>query len=57
MMEKFTVTINYHGNYGYIEYDPDTKSAAVHLGVEEPIWRSPTRLRFVWVPPSGILRK
>lgn len=36
MMEKFTVTINYHGNYGYIEYDPDTKSAAVHLGVEEP---------------------
>ena len=35
-MEKFTVTINYHGNYGYIEYDPDTKSAAVHLGVEEP---------------------
>ena len=35
MMEKFTVTINYHGNYGYIEYDPDTKSAAVHLGVEE----------------------
>lgn len=35
-MEKFTVTINYHGNYGYIEYNPDTKSAAVHLGVEEP---------------------
>ena len=35
-MEKFTVTINYHGNYGYIEYDPETKSAAVHLGVEAP---------------------
>ena len=25
MMEKFAVTINYHGNYGYIEYDPETK--------------------------------
>ena len=35
-MEKFAVTINYHGNYGYIEYDPETKSADVHLGVEGP---------------------
>ncbi len=35
-MEKFTVTINFHGNYGYIEYDPETKSADVHLSTEGP---------------------
>jgi len=35
-MEKFAVTINFHGNYGYIEYDPDTKTADVHLGLEGP---------------------
>ena len=36
MMEKFAVTINYHGNYGYIEYDPETKQADVHLDMEGP---------------------
>ena len=36
MNDKFAVTINFHGNYGYIEYDPETKTADVHLGVEGP---------------------
>ena len=36
MAEKYAVTINHHGKYGYIEYDPETKQADVHLGVEGP---------------------
>ena len=36
MVDKFTVTINSHVNYGYIEYDPEVKRAAVHLGLEKP---------------------
>lgn len=35
-MGKYTVTINYHGHYGYIEYDPETKAAEVHLDMAEP---------------------
>ena len=23
-MEKFTVTLNHHAHYGYVEYDPET---------------------------------
>ena len=34
MAEKYAVTINHHGKYGYIEYDPETKQADVHLGVD-----------------------
>jgi len=34
-MDKFSVTINYHGRYGYIEYDPDTKTAKVELTLPE----------------------
>ncbi len=30
-MNKFTVTLNHHGNYGYIEYDSDSKKAKVVL--------------------------
>ena len=36
MMEKYAVTINSHGKYGYIEYDPETKSADVHMSAEGP---------------------
>ena len=35
-MDKFAVTINHHGNYGYIEYDSATRKADVHLGLEKP---------------------
>jgi len=31
VMEKFAVTINYRANYGYIEYDPETKTADIHF--------------------------
>lgn len=24
-MSKFAVTLNYHGNYGYVEYDSENK--------------------------------
>ena len=30
-MSKYAVTINFHAHYGYIEYDPDTKTAVVTL--------------------------
>ena len=33
-MGKYAVTINFHAHYGYIEYDPDTKSANVVLDDE-----------------------
>ena len=31
-MEKFTVTLNHHAHYGYVEYDPETKTANVCAG-------------------------
>ncbi len=34
-MEKFTVTLNHHAHYGYVEYDPETKTANVVLDVPE----------------------
>lgn len=34
-MDKFSVTINYHGRYGYIEYDPETKTANVVLDLPD----------------------
>ena len=34
-MEKFTVTLNHHAHYGYVEYDPETKTASVVLDVPE----------------------
>ena len=34
-MSKFIVTLNYHCNYGYVEYDSENKKADVVLGVEE----------------------
>lgn len=34
-MEKFSVTLNYNGNYGFAEYDEATKTAAVTLPVLE----------------------
>ena len=30
-MSKFAVTLNYHCNYGYVEYDEESKTAAVLL--------------------------
>ena len=35
-MGKYAVTINFHGHYGYIEYDIEKKTAEVHLNVETP---------------------
>ena len=35
-MEKYAVTINFHGHYGYIEYDREKKTAEVHLDAEAP---------------------
>ena len=26
-MSKFAVTLNHHGNYGYVEYDSENKKA------------------------------
>lgn len=34
-MSTFAVTLNYNCNYGYVEYNEDTKSATVTLPVEE----------------------
>lgn len=34
-MSKFAVTLNYNCNYGYVEYDEETKTAAVTLSVPE----------------------
>ena len=34
-MEKFIVTLNCHAHYGYVEYDPATKTAKVCLDVPE----------------------
>ena len=34
-MSKFAVTLNYHGNYGYVEYDSENKQAEVVLSVPE----------------------
>ena len=34
-MSKFSVTLNYHGNYGYVEYDSENKKAEIVLGVAE----------------------
>ena len=34
-MSKFAVTLNYHGNYGYVEYDSGNKKAEIVLGVAE----------------------
>ena len=28
-MSKFAVTLNYHGNYGYVEYDSENKKAEI----------------------------
>ena len=28
-MSKFAVTLNYHGNYGYVEYDSGNKNAGI----------------------------
>ena len=34
-MSTFAVTLNYNCNYGYVEYNEDTKAATVILPVEE----------------------
>lgn len=34
-MSMFAVTLNYHGNYGYVEYDSENKQAEVVLSVPE----------------------
>lgn len=34
-MSKFAVTLNYHCNYGYVEYDSENKQAQVVLDVAE----------------------
>ena len=34
-MSKFAVTLNYHCNYGFVEYDEATKTAVVTLPVAE----------------------
>ena len=34
-MSMFTVTLNYHGNYGYVEYDSENKQAEVVLSIPE----------------------
>lgn len=34
-MSKFAVTLNYHCNYGFVEYDETTKTAVVTLPVAE----------------------
>lgn len=34
-MSKFAVTLNYNCNYGFVEYDEETKSAVVSLSVPE----------------------
>lgn len=34
-MDKFAVTINYRGRYGYLEYDPETKKANIVLDLPE----------------------
>ena len=34
-MSKFAVTLNHHGNYGYVEYDSENKKAEIVLGVAE----------------------
>lgn len=34
-MSMFAVTLNYHGNYGYVEYDNENKQAEVVLSVPE----------------------
>jgi len=34
-MEKYSVTINYHGRYGVLTYDPETKEPTIELGLPE----------------------
>lgn len=34
-MSKFAVTLNYHCNYGYVEYDEECRTAQVILPVAE----------------------
>lgn len=34
-MSKFAVTLNYHCNYGFVEYDEENKTAVVTLSVPE----------------------
>ncbi len=34
-MSKYTVTLNYKCNYGFVEYDEESKTASVSLGVAE----------------------
>lgn len=34
-MSKFAVTLNYHCNYGYVEYDEESRTAQVVLPVAE----------------------
>lgn len=38
-MDNFSVTINYQGTYGYVEYDPATKKAAVVIASPEAVKR------------------
>ena len=41
-MEKFTVTLNHHAHYGYVEYDPETKTA-------KNMTRKPKPLMLCWM--------
>lgn len=34
-MEKFSVTLNLKGVYGFVEYDPEAKAAAVTIASDE----------------------
>ena len=34
-MSKFAVTLNYHGNYGYVEYDSEFLNEKLTLDVQE----------------------
>ena len=58
-MEKYAVTINFHGHYGYIEYDREKKTAEVHLDAEawKSICGSRIRLLYRWGQRFVIFRK
>jgi hypothetical protein len=34
-MEKFTVTLDYLGRYGFMEYDPETKKVTISLNLPD----------------------
>ena len=47
-MSKFAVTLNYHGNYGYVEYDSENKKAEIVLVVAEAISNFKICLTRLW---------